>query len=177
MYDYYKCLDCGHVFDEDEAGSDREWIGEDRYESNSSGWMYYMACPECGSTEIVEAERCDECGDYFDKTDLIRVGDMKLCQECARDYFEAYWEKWGYIEKTDLDRAIRVIQLNTTPNASGYKNLQRVNERSVFKRGEEMGLSEETIITALKEMGFKQVYNDFLRKTVWEKGGQNSGSI
>ena len=170
MSDYYKCIDCGYVFDEDEAGGASEWIGEDKYESNSSGWMTYMACPECGSTEIVEAERCDDCGEYFDPTDLIHVDDLSICQECARDYFEAYWRKWGYAEKNDLDRAKRVIQLNTILNASGFKNLQRVMEKSAFRRGAEIGLTNDMMTDALKDMGFKQVYDPIMRINVWEKG-------
>ena len=177
MAEMYKCMECGHVFDEDEAGSAREWIGEDRYESNSSGWLYYIACPECGSTEMVEAECCDDCGEYFDETDLIKVGDMKLCRECAMVYFEAYWERWGYAEKTDVDRAKKVIKMNTIPNASGYKNLQRVMDKSVFRRASEIHIPKNAIYKALEEMGFKQVYDPITKINSWQKGELDNGSI
>lgn len=170
MSDMYICLDCGEVFDGEDSGTSREWIGEDRYESNSSGWMYYTVCPNCGSDEIAEAEMCDECGEYYDKTDMIRVGDTKLCKNCASEYFEAYWDKWGYAEKNDIDRAKRVIQLNTIPRASGYKNLQRVAALSAFKRGHDIGLSEDTMTKAIKKMGFKEVHDPIMNITVWEKG-------
>ena len=172
MGEMYICTDCGCVFDADESASAREWIGEDRYESNSSGWMYYMACPECGSTEIAEAEGCDECGEYFDKDDLIHVDDVCLCKDCARDYFDAYWEKWGYAEKTDIDRAFRVIKLNMIPHASGYKNLQRVFEDTVVKRGKEIGISKDTMVKALEKLGFRKVDNEQLNFTSWERGNK-----
>lgn len=173
MSEMYICTDCGEAFDEYDSGTAKEWIGEDRYESNSSGWMYYAACPKCGSTEIVEAERCDECGECYETTDLVHVGDMKLCKDCASEYFEAYWDKWGYAEKTDLDRAKRLVQLYTIPHASGYKNLQRVAELSLSKRGYEIGLSADTLAKAIKEMGFKQVFDPTMKINVWEKGERN----
>lgn len=173
MSEMYICLDCGEAFDREDSGTSREWIGEDRYESNSSGWMYYTVCPRCGSDEIAEAEQCDECGEYYDKTDMIRVGDTKLCHGCANEYFEAYWDKWGYTEKNDIDRAKRVIQLNTIPHASGYKNLQRVMDKSVFKQGDKIGLTPDKITAAIKEMGFKQVFDPTMKINVWEKGERN----
>ena len=173
MSDKYICLDCGHVFNADEAGSYREWIGEDRYESNSSGWMYYDACPECGSTEMAEAECCDFCGEYDDKDEMLHVGDSTMCRDCAREIYEAYWQAWGYAEKdthTDIDKAKRIIELNTIPHASGYKNLKRVMEKSAFRRGADIGLANDTMVEALKDMGFAQIYDPIMRINVWEKG-------
>ena len=42
----YKCQDCDAVFTEDEAGSERDFVG---YYGEQSAYQYYMTCPECGS--------------------------------------------------------------------------------------------------------------------------------
>ena len=53
----YKCYDCDEVFDEDDAGSRSECVGEfwgaPAYES-------YMTCPNCGSDDIEEYEETEE---------------------------------------------------------------------------------------------------------------------
>lgn len=95
----YKCQNCKHTFTEDEMGYSSEWIGDDRYSSNSSGYIYYDACPECGSTEIVEAEECCCCGEWFDKEDMIEDNDLWFCKECGGRIYDAYYLKWGRLEE------------------------------------------------------------------------------
>ena len=58
----YKCQDCDAVFTEDEAGSERDFVG---YYGEQSAYQYYMTCPECGSDFIEEyieeeEEECEE---------------------------------------------------------------------------------------------------------------------
>ena len=47
----------------------------------SVGLADYLVCPFCKSDDISEAERCEECGEYFPGEML----DMSLCPECRED--------------------------------------------------------------------------------------------
>ena len=60
----FKCQDCHAVFTEDEAGSERDFVG---YYGNQSAYQYYMVCPECGSDCIDDYYGNDEDEDYEDE--------------------------------------------------------------------------------------------------------------
>ena len=62
----------------------------------------YLCCPECGNDEIVEAQKCDHCGDYFDPDKLVMAtvvfppdekcneeteDTLMVCVECYEDYY------------------------------------------------------------------------------------------
>ena len=70
----YICCDCGSVLDEDELHTERSYV------SDYMGGSYEdtVSCP-CGG-EIVEAEKCSLCGEYY------RPEDMQddICIECIK---------------------------------------------------------------------------------------------
>lgn len=73
----------GHVFDESEAESIFDRVGE-RY---SDGY-YISICPHCHEDEITEAERCDRCGKYTFEDEVIDG----LCLSCREDTVQRFYE-------------------------------------------------------------------------------------
>lgn len=66
------CLNCGSFFPDDNMGHAKDTTGES-----------LCVCPDCGSPELTEAERCPICGEPYD------VGDMvygTVCDGCFRDH-------------------------------------------------------------------------------------------
>ena len=84
----YKCLDCGHIFDEPKQYSeDRTPCGV--FEGGSF-IEHYTGCPVClGAYE--EAKQCEICGEYFtsdeltDTTEYINGGCGDCCEQCIED--------------------------------------------------------------------------------------------
>lgn len=76
----YICVDCGCVFDEDEMGTYTE------HHPYGMGYAeeVFGCCPMCKG-DFTEAERCDECGEYFAKEDL----EDGFCEECLKELEEA----------------------------------------------------------------------------------------
>lgn len=71
----YKCVECGHLFEE---GEEAKW-SEDRGECWGAPCYQEMSgCPACeGAYE--EAYPCKMCGSYEDVTDI------KYCEECITE--------------------------------------------------------------------------------------------
>ena len=89
------CSDCGAVFDDDDADVSYEWIGE----GVMGGYRpMETLCPECGSDCLEEAKECDNCGEWFDATDMIDVDGVKYCKECAQAVVDAFNAKWNKIK-------------------------------------------------------------------------------
>lgn len=84
----YKCLDCGHVFEEPKQYS------EDRTPGGAceggSFIEHYTGCPLC-SGAYEEAKQCEICGEYFaydeltDTTEYINGGCGDCCEQCIED--------------------------------------------------------------------------------------------
>lgn len=55
-----KCYDCGEIFDEEDADTVSENVGEFW---GSPAYMNYNACPRCGSTELDEYHESEEEGE------------------------------------------------------------------------------------------------------------------
>ena len=55
----YICEECELVFDEPKT------IEEHHPYGMTYATEYWNACPHCESTEIVEAQQCNLCGEYF----------------------------------------------------------------------------------------------------------------
>lgn len=53
----YKCYDCGEVFEEDDADTVKENVGEFW---GAPAYMEYMACPNCRSTDLDPYEEDEE---------------------------------------------------------------------------------------------------------------------
>ena len=76
------CECCGHVFeDEDAAGGEMIYSGS---EINPPEFAE-PRCPECGSEDIEEADRCPVCGKWATSWDL-RGG---LCGDCINALADA----------------------------------------------------------------------------------------
>lgn len=65
----YKCLECGHIFDEGE-----EWRWVEPHGEHMAG------CPVCGCA-YDDAYRCDECGAYHLSDELY----SSLCADCVAE--------------------------------------------------------------------------------------------
>lgn len=77
----YYCTECGAILTEDELDRDVEY---DNGEGGYGNPMYTtLLCPECGSEDLVEAEKCPVCGEYFD-------GEGQMCASCEADV-KALW--------------------------------------------------------------------------------------
>ena len=94
----YVCTECGHIFDEEDVKFDREWIGDDNYSSNSSGWYETTCCPKCGAEGYEEAGECDICGENYAEDDMILCGGDWYCKKCAEEVVEEFLSKWGMTE-------------------------------------------------------------------------------
>lgn len=73
----YKCLDCGHIFDDGEEAVVRE------YHDEIPGGFYeeLASCPICGG-EYEKAVRCEICGGAFLKDELYSG---YCCEECLQE--------------------------------------------------------------------------------------------
>lgn len=83
----------GHVFDESEAESRFDRVGE-RY-----GDGYYITiCPHCHEDEITEAEMCERCGNYTFEDEIVDG----ICSDCREDILGRFEELNS--EFTELER-------------------------------------------------------------------------
>ena len=72
----YICNDCGHVFDDGESQTERDYRGECH---GSPSYEEYRVCPVCGGN-YDEAVKCAECGDYAAVSDL----ESGICPDCVK---------------------------------------------------------------------------------------------
>ena len=84
----YICLRCGTVSEEHDALCFFPEV-HDELPEKPTEWMARLCCPECGSEDLEEAELCDECGEYFLRSEL---DENDLCPAC-REKVEAENEK------------------------------------------------------------------------------------
>ena len=75
------CTGCEQFFDEDDAGEDREQLGE---YWGAPAYREYAVCPYCGSDQIEEAHRCKLCGEW------IPYSGDDYCEECSDRVFDMY---------------------------------------------------------------------------------------
>lgn len=74
----YCCLDCGHIFDDDEVAVWQEGRGE--YWGRPCSETV-SGCPCCRG-DYVETYRCDLCGDWIDGPYIKLESDERICQHC-----------------------------------------------------------------------------------------------
>ena len=92
----YKCLECGHIFEE---GEQVRW--EERHGLDSPPYEKHCGCPVCkGSFE--ETKQCKICGGEFLKDEL---NGGCVCDECINDYCKAFdvCYKVSKNEKTEIE--------------------------------------------------------------------------
>lgn len=74
----YVCIHCGHEFDEPSNRYNTRWSDSDDSEP---------CCPNCGSPDIEEAEKCIECGAVKPEGETI-FGFCEDCLDRAADDFD-----------------------------------------------------------------------------------------
>ena len=78
----YCCIECGHIFDEDEISvwqeSRGEYWGTPCSESVSG-------CPRCKG-DYVETYKCDCCDKWIDKPYIKLESGERICQNCYITY-------------------------------------------------------------------------------------------
>lgn len=76
------CLNCGHIFDEEDTTvwneSRGEFWGDPCYEPMSG-------CPKCRSV-YAETYECDECGKYIVGTYIKTENGQRICENCYNTY-------------------------------------------------------------------------------------------
>lgn len=87
----YYCKECKSTFYErDAAMGETVWRG-----------IPSIACPCCHSEEVVEAGRCDLCGDYIDPEE-------RFCESCAED-LKISWQ--NMVNREAKDRGLRYEEM------------------------------------------------------------------
>lgn len=72
MIDYrFKCCECGHVFEPDEARKHRYIGGETE-----------SFCPLCDNDEFDDVAQCDDCGEWFEPNELYGGAGDLYCESC-----------------------------------------------------------------------------------------------
>lgn len=75
----YKCLECGHIFDEGEEKIYTECMGECH---GSPAYETFRVCPVCGG-DFGETKSCLFCGAEFLEDELNGGG---VCDDCIEEY-------------------------------------------------------------------------------------------
>lgn len=80
----YICANCNKQFSEpDYRAEDFGWMTEIGWHS---AYQYFAECPYCESDEIVSAEECVVCGNYFPKDELSLDDTLSyICFECKTE--------------------------------------------------------------------------------------------
>ena len=81
----YRCLNCGHLFEDSEEANIREAHGE-----------AFSACPVCHG-DYMEVKPCEKCGGWFFEDDLFGG----LCADCIRERV-TYENFLAYLMDTNL---------------------------------------------------------------------------
>lgn len=100
---WYKCVECGHIFEDGEIDRWDEYRGEchgvPAYESMAG-------CPSC-SGDFEEASECDSCGGVFLKEELF----WGMCEQCLYDY--GRYDFKTCFEFADNDNEKTSIEINS----------------------------------------------------------------
>lgn len=76
---YYRCLDCGHIFEEGEENTYKQRLGN---YGNDTVLEELKVCPKCGG-DYEEAKRCAICDEYAH----LYFG-KKYCYSCGKQVRE-----------------------------------------------------------------------------------------
>lgn len=91
-----KCKECGQVFDDDEIVRVKDDPSPDGV-SLTSGYYEYWECPHCGSDELIEANECPMCGEWFAEDEGLTI-----CAECQKELLDELEKIRNYY---DLDES------------------------------------------------------------------------
>ena len=100
---WYKCLDCGHIFCEDDIG----WIEEKHHlDGHWVGTEHFLCCPNCkGNYE--EAQDCCECTEFFTRDELY----AGWCEKCLRKTID-YDTFFEYCEANKDERYLDIFVMS-----------------------------------------------------------------
>lgn len=87
----YICLHCGHSFDEPHNRYNRRWSDSD----DSAAY-----CPNCGSEDFEEAEKCEKCGEWH-IADKVSNGICENCLTKSATVSNAF--AWGNKDKQGVE--------------------------------------------------------------------------
>lgn len=73
----FKCLNCGHLFDEGEQA-----VKRDRHGFKDGPAEEYSTCPVCGYTDLEQTVRCRKCGGEYLEEEMHG----HICDKCVSDY-------------------------------------------------------------------------------------------
>ena len=76
----YKCVACGHLFENGEQNTYRENVGECH---GSPAYQEFSVCPICGE-DYEEVKPCKICGNYDHEND------EGFCEECKKDIMKRF---------------------------------------------------------------------------------------
>lgn len=80
---YYKCENCEHIFEEGEEARGSSFLA---FYGDEKVLVDYIACPCCGSDNIVKATKCQKCGKILIE-DETKEG---YCEKCAKEIVSRY---------------------------------------------------------------------------------------
>ena len=75
----FKCLDCGHIFEDGEQATWREYMGECH---GSPAYEEFSGCPICKG-DFEETKQCEICGGEFLEDELL--GGC-VCEDCVEEH-------------------------------------------------------------------------------------------
>ena len=81
----YKCIECGHLFEDGEQATYRENQGEC---FGYPAYEEFNCCPVCKG-DYEEAVQCEKCGEYFFEDELLS-GICESCLDSSIDYNSAF---------------------------------------------------------------------------------------
>lgn len=91
MVKTFICQSCKTTTQEENLKKQYETFGLSPEELGYGKGVPYLVCPICGCDELMEAIRCDACGEYFEDCDI----DDGICYSClayAKKDFETELE-------------------------------------------------------------------------------------
>ena len=78
----FVCLECGHIFDEDEVYTWKESRGE---YWGTPCYEEMAGCPRCKG-DYVETYKCDVCGEWINGSYIKLESGERICENCYVTY-------------------------------------------------------------------------------------------
>ena len=72
----FVCLECGHVFSEDEVA-----VWEETHGLDIPPYERWSGCPNCKGG-YVEAHQCDDCGEWITGKYVTLNNGKRFCEDC-----------------------------------------------------------------------------------------------
>jgi hypothetical protein len=108
---FYKCVNCGHIFEE----------GEQAYSGDGWNEPRVAVCPIC-KDDFEDAVACQCCGGHFLK-DELKDG---RCEECIEEVFKEY--RFGNVEKLYLISSDECESVDLNPFVAAMFSAAQINE-------------------------------------------------